>query len=453
MAEDRLEVSLIDRTNALVERVDRNVLTVAAGFGLLVAVAFVSRTLIANYTTDLTAPWGTFWDFRDASYYSVRAALDGNIPWDVHHYLATYPVAQEFPLLPPSYLLVHLPFQLLSLGAASLTMLAINLIGITLLVRWSLRLGRFQATAVQVITVSALAIVSTGGRNLLHSGQTTLLFVAGTYLAITASDLGWGGRIGVIVSYLKPAFGIPVAALLAAAGKWRRALVGTILSLGIWVVLMIPFVIRAGGIGAMTTMLLHNGKYSAQTVGFSLATTSGRVDASAAIARTFDIVPSIELEYFIIFGLIGIAAYVVFRSRRALGSPHAGDILVVVTCITTVTTIYHSVYDLMILVLPMILLVRQDFAGGTVKRGYRLAILGALAVACFNPFKLNFIVTRFDESSRAIELLGPGVTGMALIVALVMSLVVADGLRRHPDAIGPVPTTSQSKPQKVEATK
>jgi hypothetical protein len=427
------------------------VLTVAAVLGLLVAVAFVSRTLIANYTTDLTAPWGTFWDFRDASYYSVRAALDGNIPWEVHHYLATYPVAQEFPLLPPSYLLIHLPFQLLSLKAASLTMLAINLVGITLLVRWSLRLGRFQATAVQVIAVSALAIVSTGGRNLLYSGQTTLLFVAGAYLAITASDRGWGGRIGVIVSYLKPAFGIPVAAVLAAAGKWRRALIGTAVSVGIWVVLMIPFVLRAGGISEMTTMLLHNAKYSAQTVGFSLATTTGRVDASAAIARTFGIVPRTEVEYFIIFGLLGIAAYVVFRSRRALSGPQAGDVLVVVTCVTTVTTIYHSVYDLMILVLPMILLVRRDFAGGVVRRSYRLAILGALAVACFDPFKLNFVVTKFGESSRAIELLGPGVTGMALIVALVMSLIVVDGLARHPGAIDPVQTTSSSKPQKVEA--
>jgi hypothetical protein len=198
-------------------------------------------------------------------------------------------------------------------------------------------------------------------------------------------------------------------------------------------------------------MLLHNAKYSAQTVGFSLATTTGRVDASAAIARTFGIVPRTEVEYFIIFGLLGIAAYVVFRSRRALSGPQAGDVLVVVTCVTTVTTIYHSVYDLMILVLPMILLVRRDFAGGVVRRSYRLAILGALAVACFDPFKLNFVVTKFGESSRAIELLGPGVTGMALIVALVMSLIVVDGLARHPGAIDPVQTTSSSKPQKVEA--
>ena len=408
MANDRLEVSWIDRTNAFLGRANRKVLTVAAVLGLLAAVAFVSRTLIANYTTDLTAPWGTFWDFRDASYYSVRAALDGGVPWDVHRYLASYPVAQEFPLLPPTYLLIHLPFQLLSLKAASLTMLAINLIGTVLLVKWSLRLARFQATALQVISVSALAIVSTGGRNLLYSGQTTLLFVAGAYLALTAQSHSWGGRIGVILGYLKPAFGIPVAALLAAAGKWRRAAVGTAISVGIWVVLMIPFVVRVGGIGKMASMLLHNAEYSAQTVGFSLATTTGRVDSSAALARTFGIVPATESEYFIILGLLGIAAYVVFRSRRALSDPLVGDLLVVVTCVTTVTTIYHSVYDLMILVLPMILLVRRDFAEGSSDGATAWRSLVPLPLHASTRSSSTSLSTKFDESVSCDRAIGAG---------------------------------------------
>jgi hypothetical protein len=84
-------------------------LTIAA---LIAALALVARMLNANYTTDLTAAGGTFRDFHDAGYFPVRAVLDGVLPYDIDVYLSTYPVGQEFPLLPPMYMVLHAPFQL-----------------------------------------------------------------------------------------------------------------------------------------------------------------------------------------------------------------------------------------------------------------------------------------------------------------------------------------------------
>ncbi len=157
----------------------------AAALVFVLSVMLVTRTVAANLTTDLTRSGGTFWDFRDAGYFPVRAALDGVIPYDVEQYFALYPVGQEFPLLPPTYMVLHAPFQLLSAHGASVAMFALNLVGIVALSAWSLRLARYRIAPVALLTVSALAIVSNGGRNVLHSGQASLLFAAGAYLAMT----------------------------------------------------------------------------------------------------------------------------------------------------------------------------------------------------------------------------------------------------------------------------
>lgn len=409
-------------------RINRKVLWAVALGGLLVAIAFVMRTLVANYTDDIGASWGTFWDFRDASYYSVKAALDGNIPYDVNNYMANYPVGQTFPVLPPLYLVVHAPFAILGPFAASIAMLLLNLIGIGWLVWWSLRLSRHAATPLQIVSISALVILSTGGRNLLFSGQTTLLFVAGTYLAITAYRPA-GGALGVILAFIKPTFGLPVAVLTAAAGKWRRAVAGTVITGGISAVLMIPFVIWAGGLGPLLDMLFENLGSSADSEGIALATTTGRVDAAAAIARVFGIVPPESFEYVASAAVIGLAAYILYRSRSVLSRGNANDAVIVLISIATVAGLYHSVYDLMILVLPMLLLARPDFAGGGVSLTYRLGILGALLVADFNPFKVDFVVGLLGESSRMAEFLGPGLTGAALLVALALTLVTVSQLR------------------------
>ena len=208
-----------------------------------------------------------------------------------HAYFAAYPVAQEFPLLPPTYLVLHAPFQIVAFPTAATAMTAIGLLGIVALSAWVLSLARYPIRPVAVLAVSGLAILSNGGRNLLFSGQSSLVFIAGAYLAITSVRVA-PGSIGVFVALIKPSFGLPVAALLAASGRWRRAVVGSAAAFVVSAVLMVPFIVWSGGIGELVDTLSDNVAFSAASEWVSLETTTGRVDLAATIAMVTGLVPS-----------------------------------------------------------------------------------------------------------------------------------------------------------------
>jgi hypothetical protein len=404
-------------------KVLRGVLWVVVIGGLIAALALVARTLDANYTTDITAAGGTWWDFRDAGYFPVRAVIDGVIPYDVDAYFASYPVGQEFPLLPPTYMVLHAPFQIFGLTTASIVMLLLNVVGIGLLTAWSLRLSRYRLTPLLVIGVAALVIVSSGGRNNLFSGQATLVFVAGAYLALTASDTG-RGAMGIFVSLIKLGIGAPVTILVAASGRYRRALIGAAAAAAVSVILMVPFVAWAGGVGPLVDILLDNAAFSTDSRWISLETTTARVDMSATMAMILDVVPSQGVQLLIAALVIGGSALVLFTKRSVLTRTHFNDAVIVLVCLATVTSIYHSFYDLVILILPTILLTRSDFAGGTVRRVLRLTMLGALLVASFNPFRIEFVASMLDGSGRIGDVLAAGLTGAGLVVASVVALLV-----------------------------
>jgi len=402
-------------------------LWVVAVVGFIVVIAVVGRTLFANYSTDLSKPWGTWWDLRDAGYFPVRAVLDGIIPYDVGRYMGTYPVAQEFPLLPPTYLLLHAPLQLFSLTTASLLVFGLNILGIGVLSAWSLSLARYRVTPLQILTVTTLAIASTGGRNLLFSGQASLIFVAGTYLAVTASGDG-AGAIGVFVALIKPAFGIPVTLLVAAMGRCRRAIVGALTAAGVSAVLMVPFVAWAGGVGPLFRILADNVAFSAGSPGVDLGTATGRVDAASAIAKVFGVIPPPGIELVFTGVIVGGAMVILFAKRSAFTHGPAVDAAIVLICLVLLTGIYHSVYDLIVLLLPAMLLIRDDFAGSAAPRGLRLATFGAILLAGYNPFKVDSVARLVSDSPRLLEVLGPGLTAAALLVALVLATVAVWGI-------------------------
>lgn len=404
-------------------RVVRTLLWIFALAAFAVAVGVVLRTVFTNYTTDLSATGGTFWDFRDAGYYPVRAALDGVLPYDVDRYLASYPVAQEFPLLPPTYMVFHSPFQVLDLTSASVVMFGLNLLGMVLLSAWSVSLSRYRVTPLLVLFVSALAIVSNGGRNALYTGQVTVLFVAGVYLALTASRAG-SGALGVFIALVKPAMGLPVTLLVAATGRYRRAVTGAAVAAAVSATLMLPFVAWAGGIGPLSEILLDNAEYSAGSQWVSLETTTARVDLSATIAMLFDVVPPSGFEIILGMAVICGSAVLLFLRRENLYHLNHGDAVIVLVCLVTVTGIYHSFYDLVILVLPAVVLTRRDFAGGAAGHGLRWVMFGAVVMAAFNPFRIDSVARALSGTPRAVEILGPGLTGASLAVALVLAVIV-----------------------------
>jgi len=394
---------------------------VASTAALLAAAAIIIQVVSTNYTTDLTAPGGALWDFRDAGYFPVRAVLDGVVPYDVGSYFAEYPVAQEYPLLPPTYLLLHGPFQLLGLTAASIAVVILNLGAAVGLAWWCLKLSRYRYTIPAVLLVAAAILISNGGRNVVYTGQATFLFVAGSYMAILASRETQGAA-GLFVALIKPGFGIPLVILLAALGRYRRTVAGTIAAASVSAVMMVPFTIWAGGPSQLWQILTDNLAYSADSQWISLATTTARVDVAAAIASLFDVVPSGAVELLIAVAVLGSTAIVLVARRSLLNRRRVPDAAVVLICTAMLTATYHSFYDLPLLVLPTLLVARRSFADRQASQSTRWLLLGVLLAAQFNPFRVDTIQDGLSAYPRLVEILGPGVTGAAIFIAFLVAL-------------------------------
>lgn len=410
------------------------------------AVAVVTKGVITHITFDLAAPGGSLWDFRDAGYFSVRAVMDGIIPWDVGRYFAAYPVGQEFPLLPPMYLVVHAPFQLFDLDTAMTVAFGVNLVAMVGFTAWSLSLARYKVTPLLVVGVAALVMVSNGGRNVIYTGQASLLFVAGCYLALTARNEAVGAA-GVFIGLIKPGFGLPVAVLIAASGRVKRSILGAGIATAVSIVMMVPFVIRAGGLGKMLTILTDNISYSASTFWMSLETTTARVDLTAAVAALGGVVPPQPAE--LMFGIIvfAVAAVVLARRRSVLWQGFYGDAMVVMVCIATLIGLYHAFYDLVLLTLPAMLLTRPDFAGGAIRPKLRYGLLGAVLFAGFNPFRVGALADVLEGSPRLLQILSPGLTGLSLAIAFALAVVVVSGLPE--EVTGHLATEESDQPDTI----
>jgi hypothetical protein len=107
------------------------------------------------------------------------------------------------------------------------------------------------------------------------------------------------------------------------------------------------------------------------------------------------------------------------------------DAAVVLICLAMMVATYHLVYDLPLLLLPLLLVSRQDFANGDATSAMRWSLLGALAMASFNPFRITLVIEAAGISPRLAELLGTGMTGAAVLAAFVLAVRLIWRLPRH----------------------
>ena len=156
---------------------------VAAGLlsGALVAAPFVAPGLAEGVGAGGT--WMA--DFRDATYYAVRALLDGRNPYDPSVYFAHYPVGQEFPAYSPHHLLLFLPLGLLSYGSAAGVFFVASVVCTVLLVRTALRWAGWTTSPAVVLGLTGIVLVSRPGHVNLVAGQITALVVLGCWLALS----------------------------------------------------------------------------------------------------------------------------------------------------------------------------------------------------------------------------------------------------------------------------
>lgn len=283
----------------------------------------------------------------------MRAVLDGANPYDVRRYVAAYPVGQTFPPYSPLLLVVHAPLGALPAGVAQTAYLALNILLALGLAYASLQLTG-GASLSQTLLLAGVVLLSRPGQFNVLVGQPTLLLVAGVYLALFWAQRRPGvAAVGLALTSMKPTYAVPLGLLMLARGDWRPLLIGGGLAVAGAALGAIGPVLAAGGPGAFAALLPAN--YAAFAIESSAdpSVSLHRVDAGVIVSRLLGRAAGTALETVLFLAIVGIGALALRRSARDDLGLSAG-----VACSTILACVYHASYDLVLLVLPAVALLR-----------------------------------------------------------------------------------------------
>ena len=379
-----------------------------AGIFAALAFAAVAAVVLFRLATSMAEPGvtsGAGGDFRDATYYPVKALLDGVNPYDPTAFLGYHPdIGQWFPLYGPLHLALHLPLAALPFEAA-LWLYAGLMLTLTVALAWvALELTGFGRPAAVVLGASTLLLASNAGRANLINLQPTIVIVLGIYLALAARRQPWLAAVGVALAFIKPQFGIPLTALLLVTGRAGVAWRGLILAVGTAIPVLIRLVAIEGGLAGVVDSVRNNLRFAAD---------EPISDYQIDLTGSFDL-GSTALAF-------GVAAVLVLATRVALrGSPPESSAEgLTLFSVAIVLGLFHVNYDLLLLTWPALLAVRGVLTGA--RPQLHRALLVLLLLLFFNPLTASFVIDQAPISD---------VLGALTALTLLATFIVAARLHR-----------------------
>ena len=326
-------------------------------FALAVGWLGYRAALLMNVPGEPDAVHWVMQDFRDAIYFPVRSFLDWGNPYDSRVHMATYPVGQTFPPYSPLLLLLHAPLGLLPLGAAQVIYMVFNVL-LTLVLAHAVLRCTGGSSATQALLIAGVVLLSRPGQLNVLLGQPTLLLVCGVYLALLeAPRRPWLAGLGLALTSMKPTYAVPLALLMLARGAVRPVLIGGGVAVVGAALAGIGPVSAAGGARAFVGLMVDNyAVFAAQDSADPLQSVL-RIDVSVILARLLGHPPGTAVDA-VSFGLVvGLGALALRRADR--DAP--GDIALIagITCSTILACVYQLSYNLVLLLLPVVALLRQ----------------------------------------------------------------------------------------------
>ncbi|OKI15526.1 hypothetical protein A6A25_13585 [Saccharothrix sp. CB00851] len=370
-------------------------------------------------------------DFRDALYFPVREFLAGGNPYHPAAMFEHWPVRQAFNLYQPYHLLLHAPFALpeYRVGAVAFTVASLVLLVVLALLAAG-RLRPHVPLALGTAVIATLLVLSQVGKAQLYVGQVNPLIAVGAAGALLARrDAPKWASVALALAWLKPQFGLPLAVLLFVRGSRRVALTGTAVAAAASLVVVVPLVLRGGGVGPFLDVVAANLAHAGETAyGAVDSMTAQRVDLAAVLYRVTGWLPGGAEPLALVAVLV--ASAVLVRRLDRMGQPAAADLL---TCLAVVAAMVHQPGDVLIAV-PSLVAVGVVWWQRRCERDWRLGLSVLLLLVPFAH--LHFV----SQAIRAVAGARVDVTvdGVAVVAAWVLATVFA--ATRRCSAVGTVRT-------------
>jgi hypothetical protein len=356
-------------------------------------------------------------DFRDAVYYPVVALTDGVNPYDPGRYYLTYPVGQEFPLYSPVHLAVHAPLAALDLDDARAAYFAVNLVLMLVLAGLSLRLAGFRMRADSTFALGALLLLSGPGKLDLRNGEPTLIIVLACYLALAARRTQPARAVtGLVIALAKPTFGVPLAIVLTCRRRVRDVLVGIGIAAAISLVVAVPLVGDAGGVGAFVDSLRDDLKVTSESAQSKIGSPL-RIDGVNAVARATGLRPGSTVALVGGLALLVIGAWAIARIARLDPGQDRSELAVTLAVLTVLVPLFRVGYDLLMLTWPILLLLRRRPPDAIWPSRLRVALVVLLLVPMVDPLSWSAATRVLGRDGLADHLLGPTAQALCLLAA------------------------------------
>ena len=410
-----------------------------AKIGLAVAAFVVVAVLVGIRTIDnLNIPGDTdpvrfgMADFRDVIYFPIQALIQGVNPYDVAAYKAAYPVFHPFPPYSPLTLLVHLPFGLLPYEVSEVSYFLFSLgvmLGLSAAILASCRL---EIRVARVFGLAAGMIVSRPGYSTLVLGQSTMLVVLGTVLALNfASSRPCLAGLSLGLATLKPQYGVPLAILMLVRGDFRAVLTGFGVG-AVGVALPVGAILASSDGGYRGFISRVSGSYAAFEDGGLFATAGAvlRIDFSSVLERILGSPVPLPVALMITAGIITFGGLGVWHAKFGREGEGADSLSGVIILLTVLISVYHGSYDTMALWVPLVAVV---FGSRAVWRQapmiLRLPLAAVLAFPLVNYLATYAVINRLGLTGWAWTVV-VSLNALCVLTALLLTLYLTYATHR-----------------------
>ena len=347
-------------------------------------------------------------DYRDVMYLPVRAVAEGINPYDCDtetslpdgspRYRNRYPAYNIFPLYSPLVLLLYAPFAWFDFPTSAILYVSFNVVLLIVLAYVAWRTIDVHPSIAAVTTLAAIILATNAGRSNFLGGETALTLGLATLAAANYSRRN-SVLTGLALAFnsFKPTIGLPLGILLLCRRDVRSVALGWGLGFVIAVAGLIIIFYRSGDLARMPAILRHNQQVVESEPHVDPRFSTARLDAAGAIERIIPGGRAMQLgASLIVLGIAGGSLWLLARNE----SLAAAELCRAIICLGTIGSMYHTVYDGVMLWAPIVSLAyaRQEYWAGA-PRWFRPALLTFLMVPMLNVLPTQTFV-------RALQRLG-----------------------------------------------
>lgn len=362
-----------------------------------------------------------FVDFHNAIYFPVNSFLSGGNPYS-RQYAESHPDGRSFPLFPPHSLILHAPLSMWPIDHARYVYFGFELLVFGLLTCWILTMVNVKVGIREFLMLGTFIMLTVPCYSQLYLGQLTFQLVLASLVAVYHSRTRpWLAGVALSIAACKPQFAIPIALLLLCRKDWKTVLIGGAIASTLSLIGIFVIGSNVGFTEFFTELQANYFSLNSHPELGNPAENYRRIDFYPLIVRMTDGGLPNWQKLAVTFGCLMTGGMGVCALRKYPSFDPVSNLLI---CLTTLGCIYHSHYDLLLLVLPLVSIwLGHPKIWRKLPAWFRWTMFAILLALVWNAFHLTRIQEAFGLDADQSDMrwrIATSLSSLAIVVGIVL---------------------------------